>query len=38
MKHAAGRVVSEPMALEAEIAIEKLRRYKSAGISQIPAE
>lgn len=38
MKQAAGPVVSEPMAFEAEMAIEKLRRYKSAGISQIPAE
>jgi hypothetical protein len=38
MKHAAGPILSEPMAFEAEIAIEKLRRYKPAGISHIPAE
>jgi len=33
MEHAAEPVVSEPMA----IAIEKLKRYKTTGISHIPA-
>jgi hypothetical protein len=30
--------VPEPSAFEIEMAIEKLQRYKSAGIDQIPAE
>jgi hypothetical protein len=30
--------VHEPSAFEVETAIEKLKRYKSAGIDQIPAE
>jgi hypothetical protein len=38
MKQSAGPVVSELTAFEVEIAIEKLRIYKSAGISHIPAE
>jgi hypothetical protein len=36
--HAAEPLVPEPSSSEAEIAIEKLKRYKSAGIDQIPAE
>jgi hypothetical protein len=31
-------LVPEPSSSEAEIAIEKLKRYKSTGIDQIPAE
>jgi hypothetical protein len=30
--------VSEPSAFEVEMAIEKLKRYKSPGINHIPAE
>jgi hypothetical protein len=30
--------VPEPSALEVELAIEKLKRHKSPGIDQIPAE
>jgi len=30
--------VPEPSALEVEMAIEKLKRHKSPGIDQIPAE
>jgi hypothetical protein len=30
--------VAEPSAFEVEMAIEKLKRYKSPGIDQIPAE
>jgi hypothetical protein len=30
--------VPEPSAFEVEMAIEKLKRYKSPGIDQIPAE
>ena len=36
--HTADRVVSEPRALEFEIAIEKLKSHKSPGIDQILAE
>jgi hypothetical protein len=31
-------LVPEPSAFEVEMAIEKLKRYKSSGIDQIPAE
>jgi len=34
----AERLVTEPSAFEVEIAIEKLKRRKSPGIDQIPAE
>jgi hypothetical protein len=36
--HTAEPLVSEPIACEAEMAIEKLERYKSPDIDQIPAE
>jgi hypothetical protein len=36
--HAAEPLVSEPSAFEVEMAIEKLKRHKSPGIDQIPAE
>jgi hypothetical protein len=31
-------LVAEPSSYEVEIAIEKLKRYKSLGMNQIPAE
>ena len=36
--HTAEPLVPEPSAFEAELAIEKLKSYKSPGIDQIPAE
>jgi len=36
--HTAEPLVPEPSAYEFEMAIEKLKRYKSPGIDQIPAE
>jgi hypothetical protein len=36
--HAAEPLVHEPSCFEVGIAIEKLQRYKSPGIDQIPAE
>ena len=36
--HTAESLVSEPSAFEVETAIEKLKRHKSPGIDQIPAE
>jgi hypothetical protein len=36
--HTAEPLVSEPSALQVEMAIEKLKRHKSPGIDQIPAE
>jgi hypothetical protein len=36
--HTAEPLVPEPCAFEVEMAIEKLKRYKSPGIDQIPAE
>ena len=36
--HKAESLVPEPSAFEVEVAIEKLRRHKSPGIDQIPAE
>jgi hypothetical protein len=36
--HTAEPLVPEPSAFEAEMAIEKLKRYKSPGTDQIPAE
>jgi hypothetical protein len=36
--HTAEALVPEPSSSEVEIAIEKLKRYKSPGIDQIPAE
>ena len=36
--HTAEPLVPEPSALEAELAIEKLKSHKSPGIDQIPAE
>ena len=36
--HIAKSVVSEPSGFEVEMAIDKLKRYKSLGIDQIPAE
>jgi hypothetical protein len=36
--YAADPLVPEPSSSEVEIAIEKLKRYKSLGIDQIPAE
>jgi hypothetical protein len=36
--HAAEPLVPEPSSFEVEIAIEKLKRYKTPGIDQIPAE
>ena len=37
-RHTAEPLVSEPSAFEFEMAIEKLKRHKSPGIDQIPAE
>ena len=36
--HTAEQLVPEPSVLEVELAIEKLKSYKSPGIDQIPAE
>jgi hypothetical protein len=36
--HTAKPLVTEPSAFEVEMAIEKLKRHKSLGIDQIPAE
>ena len=36
--HTAEPLVAEPSAFEFELAIQKLKIYKSAGIDQIPAE
>jgi hypothetical protein len=36
--HTAEPFVPEPSASEAEVAIGKLKRYKSPGVDQIPAE
>jgi hypothetical protein len=36
--HTEGPLVPEPSASEVEMAIEKLKRHKSPGIDQIPAE
>jgi len=36
--HTAESLVPEPSAFEVEEAIEKLRRHKSPGVDQIPAE
>ena len=36
--HTAEPLVSEPSALEDELAIEKLKSHKSPGVDQIPAE
>ena len=36
--HTAEPLVSEPSAFEVDLAIEKLKRHKSPGIDQIPAE
>jgi hypothetical protein len=36
--HTAEPLVPQPSAFEVEMAIEKLKRYKSPGIDQIPAE
>jgi hypothetical protein len=36
--HAAELSVPEPSATEVEVAIEKLKRYKSPGVNQIPLE
>jgi len=36
--HAAEPLVPEPSAFEVELAIEKLKRHKSPGIDQMPAE
>jgi len=36
--HTAEPLVTEPSAFEVEVAIEKLKRHKSPGIDQIPAE
>ena len=36
--HTAEPLVSEPSALEFELAIEKLKSHKSPGFDQIPAE
>jgi hypothetical protein len=36
--HTAEPLVPEPSSTEVEIAVEKLKRYKSPGIDQIPAE
>jgi hypothetical protein len=36
--HAVEPLVPEPSAFEVHMAIEKLKRYKSSGIDQIPAE
>ena len=36
--HTVEQLVSEPSAVETEMAIEKLKRHESSGIDQIPAE
>jgi hypothetical protein len=36
--HIAEPLVPEPIAFEVEVAIEELKRHKSPGIDQIPAE
>jgi hypothetical protein len=36
--HTAEPLVPEPSAFEIEMAIEKLKRHKTPGINQIPAE
>ena len=36
--HTAEPAVPEPSAYEFGVAIEKLKRYKSSGVDQIPAE
>jgi hypothetical protein len=36
--HTAVPIVTEPSAVEVELATEKLKRHKSPGIDQIPAE
>jgi hypothetical protein len=36
--HTAQQFVPEPSASEVEVAIGKLKRYKSPGVDQIPAE
>jgi len=36
--HTAEPLVPEPSASEVELAIEKLKSYKSPGVDQIPAE
>jgi hypothetical protein len=36
--HTTKPFVSEPSASEAEVAVGKLKRYKSPGVDQIPAE
>jgi hypothetical protein len=36
--HTAEPLVPEPSAFEVEMAIENIKRYKSPGIEQIPAE
>jgi hypothetical protein len=36
--HTAEPLVPEPSSSEVEIAIEKMKKYKSPGIDQIPAE
>jgi hypothetical protein len=36
--HATEPLVPEPSAFEVEVAIEELKRHKSPGIDQIPAE
>jgi hypothetical protein len=36
--HTAKRFVPDPSAYETEVAIEKLKRYKSPDVDQIPAE
>jgi hypothetical protein len=36
--HTAVPLISEPSALEIELAIEKLKSHKSPGVDQIPAE
>ena len=36
--HRPGQLVPEPSAFEFEMAIEKLKRHKSPGVDQIPAE
>jgi regulator of sirC expression with transglutaminase-like and TPR domain len=36
--HTAEPFVPEPSSLEVEVAIEKLKSYKSPGVDQIPAE
>jgi len=36
--HTAGQLAPEPSAFDVQLAIEKLKRHKSPGIDQIPAE